>query len=485
MEKRFFVAFDLGATSGRTILGTLSGGKLTTEEITRFPNAMIEIDGRLHWDIYALYRHLIEGLSAVARKGITPESIGIDTWGVDFACVNPDGRIAGLPFAYRDVATIGAEERFFQKAFDARTLYRITGIQHLCFNSIFQLNEHRNDFELRTASKILFIPDALIYMLTGKQVMEYTIASTGAILDPATHKLIPSLIEKAGATEGQFATPVEPGTTVGTLLPSVAQLAGCYEIPVKAVAGHDTGSAVAAIPAADRNFAYLSSGTWSLMGVETDTPVLNDISMNENYTNEGGVFNTVRVLKNLTGMWLVEQCLKKWKAEGTNYSYPEMVKLASAEKPFGFFIDPDDPSFTAPRDMPKAICDFCAHTNQDIPSTHGQIIRAIFESLALKYRRVLHTLRQLADHPINKLHVIGGGSRNELLNSFIADALGIPVLAGPAEASALGNIMMQTGCDTLQELRDIVRRSVEVKEYLPHDTQPWDIAYERFKTILR
>lgn len=483
MDKRYFIAFDLGATSGRTILGTLADGKLTTEEITRFPNAMQEIDGRLHWDIFSLYGHLVEGLAAVARMGVRPESIGIDTWGVDIAFINPSGRISGIPFAYRDSATIGSEERFFDRIMDSESLYRLTGIQHLAFNTIFQLNEHRNDFEMTTAETILFLPDALIYLLTGKRVMEYTIASTGAILNPATHRLIPSLVEKAGARAGQFMETVEPGQTVGKLKESVAALAGCDRITVKTVAEHDTGSAVAAIPAEDRNFAYLSSGTWSLMGVETNAPVISDLTIAHNITNEGGVFGTVRVLKNITGMWIVEQCLKKWKSEGINHSYPEMVKLAEEAPAFRSMIDTDDASFVAPHDMPEAIAEYCRRTGQPVPENHGQYIRLIFESLALKYRKVLDVLRITSDHPINKLHVIGGGSRNALLNQFTADSLGIPVIAGPAEASALGNIMMQTGCKSLQELRDIVRDSVETVRFEPGDTAPWEEAYKRFMKL--
>lgn len=486
MKEREFIAFDLGATSGRTILGTISpDGILSTKELTRFPNHMLEYNGHLYWNIYSLYSNLIEGLEEARRQGVKAESIGIDTWGVDVAYVAPDGKIFGIPNAYRDIDTIGAKERFFEKVMPASELYRLTGIQHLDFNTVFQLNEHRDDYFQKNAGTILFMPDALIYMLTGKKITEYTIASTGEILDPSTHKLLPEVLEKAGVRADQFAPVVEPGTVIGALTDEVARIVGCENTPVVAVAEHDTGSAVAAIPATDSNFAYLSSGTWSLMGIESMHPVINEVTEKENITNEGGVFGTVRVLKNITGMWIVEECLRKWRSEGVNYSYPEMVELAIAAPLFKAMIDPDDPSFVAPRSMPEAIDAYCRATGQPVPETHGEYIRIIFESLALKYRKILDIFRSLSDHPIEKLHVIGGGSRNALLNRFTANAINLPVVAGPAEASALGNIMMQAGCESLQELRDIVARSVETVTYEPDNTEEWEKAYERYREIVK
>lgn len=485
MENKHFIAFDLGATSGRTILGTLTpDGKLTTQEVTRFPNQMLDIDGHLYWNIYSLYEHLVEGLKAVVKMGIKPSSAGIDTWGVDVALVAPGGKLMGVPYAYRDRDTIGSAERFFNNVMPADDLYAKTGIQHLDFNTVFQLNQHRDEWERQNAETILFIPDALNYMLTGVKATEYTIASTGAIIDPATRRIDESIIEAAGSRPDQWAKVVEPGTVLGRLLDNVARAAGIEPIPVVAVAGHDTASAIAAIPARTRNFAYLSSGTWSLMGVETEGPVINDITARVNITNEGGVFGTIRLLKNITGMWIVEQCLKKWKSEGTEYSYPRMVELAEAAPAFKAFIDPDDPTFVAPADMPAAIDDYCRRTGQPVPENHGEYIRLIFESLALKYRSVLDVLRQVSDHPIEVLHVIGGGSRNQLLNRFTANAIGLPVIAGPAEASALGNIMMQTGCTSLQQLRDVIARSIETVTVNPDaDTKAWEDAYGRFRSV--
>lgn len=490
MEKKHYLAFDLGATSGRTILGTLdSDGSLTTEELTRFPNSMISVHGRLHWNIYSLFEHIKDGLRAAAARGVTPRSVGIDTWGVDFGCIAADGSIASLPRAYRDASTVGAHERFFRDVMPARELYFLTGIQHLGFNTIFQFNEQRDTFAMRHAEKIAFLPDLLAYLLTGNLVTEYTIASTGSLLDPVTRTFATGLLSRVGLDESRFAKVVEPGTVVGVLTPEVADETGMAQVPVVAVAGHDTASAVAAIPAEGRNWAYLSSGTWSLMGIESEVPVINELTEAHNITNEGGVEGTVRLLKNITGMWLVEQCLKKWKGEGVSYSYPEMVAMAQEADPFVCFLDPDDPAFVCPASMPDAIDAFCGRTGQRTPATHGEYIRAIFESLALTYRKVLDVFREVAPNPIERLHVIGGGSKNALLNSFTASATGIPVIAGPAECSALGNIMLQAKADgavgSLQDMRRIIGRASSPVTVLPENREVWEEAYKKFRTTLK
>lgn len=485
MENKYYIAFDLGATSGRTILGTLCpDGTLLTEEITRFPNQMLDIDGHLHWNIFSLYEHIVEGLRQVGRRGIKAQSIGIDTWGVDIVCIAPDGTVIGLPFAYRDKDTFGSSKRFFENVMAADDLYMATGIQHMDFNTIFQLNEHSKQWSFVNADKLLFMPDALNFMLCGRQATEYTIATTGQIVDPNTRKLNPALLEKAGVSIDKFAPVVEPGTVLAPVSDAVAAAAGVEPLPVVAIAGHDTASAIAAIPATTPNFAYLSSGTWSLMGIETSKPVVNDITLKYNITNEGGVFGTIRLLKNITGMWIIEQCLKTWKAQGHDYTYPQMVALAEEAPAFTAFIDPDHSSFVAPKDMPAAIENFCANTGQRVPQTHGEMIRLIFESLAMKYRYILDIFRQLSETPIDVLHIIGGGSRNNLLNQFTCDAIGLPVIAGPSESSAIGNIMMQTGCKSLLELRGVVSKSVETHTFTPQDTEKWNEAYNAFKQIL-
>lgn len=483
-----YIAIDLGATSGRTILGTIDDlGNFTTEDLNRFPNGQVEINGHLHWDIFSLYINIIEGLKEAGKRGIKPESIGIDTWGVDYGLIDSDGEVMGVPFAYRDFKTIGAAKRYFNNVMSASELYKHTGIQHIDFNTVFQLNEHRNDFALSNAAKVLFIPDLLNYLLTGKIVTEYTIASTGALLDPATRKFDLKVLESVGLSEDKFGTIVEPGTVIGNLKTDIAKAVGLPEVPVIAVGEHDTASAVAAVPAKDSNFAYLSSGTWSLMGIESPVPMVNEDTEAFNITNEGGIEGTIRVLKNITGMWIVEQCLKAWKEEGTSYTYPEMVALAEAAPAFTAYIDPDDAMFVAPANMPKAIYEYCVKTGQTAPTTHGDTIRMIFESLALKYSVILSVFKSISVHPINCLHVIGGGSRNALLNQFTANAINLPVIAGPAEATAIGNIMLQakaTGAvDSLPTMRALIAKNIAISTFEPKESELWAEKIKDFKKI--
>lgn len=471
MKARNFIAFDLGATSGRTILGSLDGDRrLAMKELTRFPNRMMPLDGHLHWNIYSLFEELKRGLQETAALGIVPDSIGIDTWGVDYVCVAPDGSLIGVPYAYRDVRTIGAKERFFDNVMPATTLYEHTGIQHMDFNTVFQLNEHRNDFSHLNAAKFLFLPDALSYMLTGNAVTEFTIASTGAVVDARSRELDPVILESIGLDASRFGQMVMPCHMIGNLKKEIAEEVGLPEVPVVAVAGHDTASAVAAIPAVDRNFAYLSSGTWSLMGIETDAPVIDETTRKYNITNEGGVQGTVRLLKNITGMWIVEQCLKQWKSEGKSYTYPEMVELAENSKAV-CRLDPDDAAFVAPSNMVTAIDEYCRRTGPTAPATHGEYIRSIFQSLADKYAKTLDVFRGLSEYPVERLHVIGGGSRNAFLNQLTANACGIPVVAGPAEATALGNIMIQAMAagvvKNLAEMRKVIAENIETTTFNP------------------
>ena len=432
------------------------------------------LNGHLHWNIYSLFEELKRSLREVVRQGIAPTSIGIDTWGVDYVCLAADGSIIGLPYTYRDFQTIGASDRFFNNVMSATKLYGSTGIQHLDFNTVFQLNEHRNDFSHLNASKFVFLPDALAYMLTGNIVTEYTIASTGALIDAYKQDLDNRILENLGLDTSRFGKLVMPGYVVGNLKAEIAEETGLEMVPVVAVAGHDTASAVAAIPALDRNFAYLSSGTWSLMGIETDAPVINEMTERHNITNEGGVEGTIRLLKNITGMWIVEQCLKQWKSEGKDYSYPEMVTLAQCSAAV-CTIDPDAPDFVAPTNMVAAIDEYCRATGQAVPATHGEYIRSIFESLARKYAKTLDVFRGLSEYPIERLHVIGGGSRNAFLNQLTADACGIPVIAGPAEATALGNIMIQAiasgSVKNLAEMRKIIADNIETVTYYPKNKQ--------------
>ncbi len=476
---RKFLAIDIGATSGRGILGVLDGGKLTTEEIARFPNRIIKEGGHWMWDMQALYEAVIAALKTVAERKIEIESIGIDTWGVDFALFGKDWKLMRNPYCYRDPYTAGEPERFFRQV-PAEKVYDITGIQVMDFNSLFQLSALRreDDAALKEADKILFMPDALSYMLTGRQVCEYTIASTSQMLNTRTREFSEELLEALGLKRSHFAEMVQPGTAIGTLTPEVQRLTGLGPVTVKAVAGHDTASAVAAVPASDGNFAYLSSGTWSLMGIETADPIVTRESRTMNFTNEGGICGTIRFLKNIYGMWLLEQCRAEW----DDVAYDLLIEEALAEEPFGILINPDDSRFSAPSSMTEAFCDYCRATGQKAPERRGEYIRAIFDSLALRYRQVFGWLRELAPFPIEKLHIIGGGARNRLLNQFTANALGVPVVAGPVECTAIGNIMVQAA---EAGSRDIIAASVATDSFCPQDTLTWDAAYEKFLRITK
>ena len=495
-NKEYFFAVDLGATSGRTIIGSIADGKLEQEEITRFPNNLIETGGHFYWDIYALYFEMIRGLKEVARRGLTITSIGIDTWGVDFVFVGEDGAILRNPMAYRDPHTFGRMEEYLEKVVDRKTVYDITGIQFMNFNSLFQFYAMQQDgnVAMKMAKKILFVPDALSWMLTGEAVCEYTIASTSQMLDPRTGDLSDKLVESVGLKRSQFGRMVQPGEQIGVLTEEVQKMTGLGAIPVIAVAGHDTGSAVAAVPAKNEQFAYLSSGTWSLMGIETKNAIISDRSYELSVTNEGGTEGTTRFLKNICGMWLYERCRKEWPEEVRQLSHPELQGSAMKVEAFRSIINPDDKAFANPPSMIEAIQQYCQQTGQPVPGTPAEICRCIFDSLALRYRQVFGWLKELRSstgnpsNAIQVLHVIGGGSLNKYLTQFTADALGIEVLAGPQECTAIGNIMLQAKAmgvvSDIWQMRGIIANSVEMVAYHPTaDKAAWDAAYEKYLTI--
>ena len=464
-----YFAIDLGATSGRTILASYDGQKIAMKELTRFKNPMIPIGGHLYWDLPGLYNEVLIGLKKAAEEGVLIESIGIDTWGCDFAFFGTDGQLLGLPHCYRDQHTDGAQEKFFEKM-PASEVYERTGIQFMNFNSLFQLDTLKRNASsaLQAADKILFIPDALIYMLTGKAICEYTVASTSQMLNPVTGDLDPEILKTLGIPRERFGVMTQPGTVVGTLTAQVQEATGLGAVPVVAVAGHDTASAVAAVPAEDKEYAYLSCGTWSLMGIESEDPIITKDSFRENFTNEGGVEGTTRFLKNICGLWLFEQSRKEFK--DVPESVGELVALCE-ESTYAGLINPDAPCFAAPASMTAAIREYCLSTGQAVPETPADYCRCIFRSLANRYREIVDILQGMCDFPIRKLHVIGGGSQNKYLMQYAADALSMPVVCGPVEGTALGNVLMQMKAsgvvETLGQMRKISAASVELVTYTP------------------
>lgn len=464
--KKYFFAVDLGATSGRTILAVYDGERVALEEVSRFSNPQLPIANKLYWDLPGLYHQILEGLRKVAQRGIPLTSIGIDTWGCDVAPFAADGSLAGLPECYRNAHLDGAPSRF-SRQMPLSEVYARTGIQIMDFNTLFQFAEMPDDLKARTA-KFLFIPDALSYMLTGVAVTERTVASTSGMANPVTGRFDTELVAKAGLLGSQLSPTTEPGTVIGALTPQAQEYTGLGAVPVVAVAGHDTASAVAGIPSTDDDFAYLSCGTWSLIGVETAAPVVTAASRQANYTNEGGVLGTVRFLKNICGMWLFEQCRKAW---GT--TAPDVATLAASARQSSCqsVIDPDDTSLAHPASMPGAIAALCRASGQSVPQSYGDFVRVIYRSLAARYAAVAATLTQLTAKPIRRLHVIGGGSQSAPLMQMTADKLRIPVVAGPVESTALGNVLMQLHAaglaPTLADMRHISANSSTTKTYQP------------------
>lgn len=490
MNQKYFLAFDLGASSGRAILGILADGKLELKEIHRFTNQMQLINGHYFWNIFSLFNELKTGLKICVKEyGIQPGSIGIDTWGVDFVHLNREGQILSLPFAYRDSRTNTSMDDLFQKV-PSKEVYAQTGIQFMQFNSLFQLFSMVKDQSslLEITDSILFMPDALNYLFSGVKKSEFSIASTSQMMVPGTCEWNYELLEKAGIPTNIFQEIILPGTILGNITEEVARETGSKPVPVIAVAAHDTGSAIVSVPCRDSNFVYVSSGTWSVMGIESPRPIISEQSRKLNFTNEGGVDGTTRFLKNIMGMWLIQEVQRIWEGEGTKYSWPEMVELARKSDPFKFLINPDDPMFLNPRDMTQAVRDFCYQTAQGTPQNHGETIRCIYDSLALKYRYTLEQVSEFTVEPVEVIHIIGGGANNHFLNQLTADATGLKVVAGPTEATAIGNIMVQAKAlgyvGSLNEIRQIIANSSELTRFIPSDELDWNEAYDRYLRIL-
>lgn len=486
MKDTHYLSIDLGATSGRTIVATYDGERVSMRELTRFETIQIHDKGHIYWDFAHLYEEILAALRKVKAEGIELTSIGIDTWGCDVALFGEDGSLLAQPFCYRDPHTDGAMERYFAECMPKEELYERTGIQFMPFNTLFQLytilgargkeqgaggkGQNASAFKGNLKALCLFMPDALVYMLTGEAVCERTVASTSQMFNPRTGDLDTKILESIGLKREHFGRLVNPGERVGVLSPHIQELTGLDAVPVVAVGSHDTASAVAAVPAEDANFAYLSCGTWSLLGIESPAPIINDESLRHNFTNEGGLDGTVRFLKNITGLWLLEGCRKEWAEEGqpvpTDVNELNALCLVSTCESL---INPDDARFAHPESMTAAIRDYLRETGQPLPESPADYVRIIFRSLARRYAEVVSILRSISPVEIRRLHVIGGGSRNEYLMRFTADALQMPVIAGPQEGTALGNALVQVRAaglvGSLQEMRGIAARSVTLKSY--------------------
>lgn len=482
-HSKTYLAFDFGAESGRALLGHLRAGVLTTEEVHRFPNEPVEYGGFLHWDAPRLWFEVRKALGCIENLKLT--GIGVDTWGVDYALLGERGELLQNPYHYRDRRTQGAMEEVFRRV-PKEEIYRATGIQFMPINTLFQLFVSQRDTPalVSAARSLITMPDLFNYWLTGNAACEFTNATTTQLVDPFRRSWATELIEKLGLRADLPAPIVEPGTVIGNLLPAATQNVSLVGTPVIAPACHDTGSAVAAITARNGT-AFLSSGTWSLIGIEFDAPTVTPEALKLNFTNEGGVNGTTRLLKNVMGLWMLQGCRNCWNARGQTGEYRELIDIASRERAFAHLVDPDDESFLRTPDMPRAIDEFCRKTHQPVPVSSGAYVRCILESLALKYRLVLRSLEQLCGEHIQQIRVIGGGSKNRLLNQFTADATGRRVLAGPAEATALGNIAIQilaTGeASSLVEGRAIVDRSFSTEVFEPLDTDKWEQHIERFE----
>ncbi len=479
------LAFDLGAESGRGILGRFDGQRLSLDVIHRFPNGPVRTLDTLHWDVLRLYQEMLAALRRAAAEPDGIDALGVDTWGVDFALLGRGGTLLGNPRHYRDPHTENVMETAFARV-PRETIFRRTGLQFMRFNTLFQLLALQRDRSplLDVAETLLFIPDLFHYFFTGIKVNEFTDASTSQLIDPTTRGWAHDLLAAFGLPDRIAGSLVPPGTVLGPLRSALAADTGLPSVPVVAPATHDTAAAVAAVPAQGDSWAYISSGTWSLMGVELAAPLINDGALHYNFTNEGGVGGTTRFLKNIMGLWLVQECRRAWEREGKTYGYDELARLAEAAPAGVSLVNPDAAAFLLPPSMPAALADFCRRTGQPAPAEPGAVVRCALESLALKYRWVLERLEELTGRRREVIHVVGGGSQNVLLCQLTADACNRPVLAGPVEATAIGNVLVQAIglglLGSLAEAREVVRRSFEVRTFTPEQPQRWQELYQRF-----
>ena len=494
MAQQTFLAVDMGASSGRHVLGRFDGNRLDLEEVYRFDNGPVEVAGALNWDLLNQWAHVRQGLRAASAKGGPIASVGVDTWGVDFGLLGRNDELLGNPYHYRDARTNG----IFEKAFaivPRAEIFRHTGLQFMQFNTLYQLLAMKlgNSPLLEMAETLLMVPDLFHWLLTGQKCNEMTEASTSQFYNPCQGGWATALLEQFGLPTRLLGRIVQPGTNLGPLRSSLAAEAGLAGTNVVLPGTHDTASAVLAVPAKSQpgerpDWCYISLGTWALMGIESPQPVVNDEVLKLNFTNEGGVGNTIRLLKNICGLWLVQECRRVWNASGRSLSWDDLNSLSAAAKPRQSFIDPDASDFMAPQDMPEAIRAFCKRTNQPVPADEGAVLRCALDSIAMKFRHVLGMCEQLAGRRIETIHIVGGGTKNRQLCQAAADATGRRVLAGPVEATATGNIMMQAvaadAVGSIAEAREVIARSFALETYEPRNTAAWDEAYGRFERVV-
>lgn len=489
--QKAFLAIDLGAESGRAVVGIIEKDRLNLKEVHRFPNGPVRIHNSLYWDVLYLFSEIKNAMRIAAKEyGDNLVSLGIDTWGVDFALIDSNGELLGNPHHYRDPRTRGMMEEAFRRV-PREEIYEQTGIQFLPINTLYQLLSMvvYKSPQLEIADTFLMIPDLFNYWLSGVKVCEFTDATTTQFYNPNQKDWARSLLERIGIPTHFLPKIIQPGTILGELLPELREEIGLSKLHIVAPACHDTASAVAAVPVRSRDVAYISSGTWSLMGVEVEKPLITSQSLADNFTNEGGVCGTFRFLKNIAGLWLVQECRRIWSLEeGKEYTYDDFNWLALKAEPFVSFIDPDSPHFLHPAHMPRAIQEFCKKTGQPVLEDKGAIIRCILESLALKYKFVLERLEANLGRRLNYIHIIGGGTKNTLLCQFTADATARVVIAGPVEATAIGNIIMQAlamgDINSLKEARELISNSFELVTYEPRNIEAWEEAYRRFLNLL-
>lgn len=489
-NKLKMLAIDLGASSGRGIIGEFDGERITLRENHRFPNEPVLLNGSLRWDILRIFHEIKKALGKCATgEDRDIRSIGIDTWGVDYGLIDKAGQLMENPFHYRD----GRTAQMIEKAFTLlpkEEIYRITGTQFMDFNTVFQLLSHlsaADPWQMERADKLLFTPDLLNYFLTGQARCEYTIASTSQLLDARTRDWSRELIRAMGIPGRLFSPIVRPGTVLGPLLPALTEEIGALEARVISIASHDTASAVVSVPATSEDFVYISSGTWSLMGCELQEPRIDPRTAEYQFTNEGGYGGTIRLLKNIMGLWLEQESKRQWEREGETVTFDGLSSMAMASPEHQCFIDPDYPAFSPPGDLPRRIAEYCRKTGQYVPQTKGEIVRCIFDSLAMKYRNVMEKIEELRGAPVSLINIVGGGTKEAPLCQLAANACGKPVHAGPVEATACGNIAVQAMAlgeiSSLAQARELIRASFPIVSYQPADTEKWDAAYRRYLAV--